>query len=254
MVRFLIAEGCNERTRRKDKWYEDQSREELVPFDERINSLKVITVFFEKDGFVYAVPWMTPTVNMNTFCNDLFPERIWGKFEKNPSDYNLTPDFFYWLINVFTRGNKRVSFSPEVIIRAWTGFLGTTQDSSHRLSGEGEKISAILSSLAFIFMNDPFKAVNMVIQYENERIPVALGSLGNLGISENEYEGQYSIRYGGNQRKVLLTYLMYTKILPALFNAYGEARRLGQWNETVKEEFTTFIGDTIVSRVKKALP
>ncbi|MCR8986118.1 hypothetical protein NW801_13900 [Brevibacillus laterosporus] len=253
-VRFLIAEGYNERTRRKDKWFEDNElRDEIVDFEDRINKTKITTIFFEYDSSVYASPWTPPNNNMNTFCNDLLPEGIWGNVEKNPTSMKIGHDFYYWMLNAFTRESKRVSFTPEIFIRAWTGFSGTSQDSTHRLSGDGDRISAILSSLAFIFMDDPFKALNLVIQYEHERIPVLLGALGNLEILENEYEGQYANRYGGPQRKVLLTILMYTKVLPALFNAYNEARNEGKWNASIKEEFTNYIGDTIIKRVTDAI-
>jgi hypothetical protein len=55
--------------------------------------------------------------------------------------------------------NKKLSEDPKIMIKSWTGYRGTTQDSVHKLTGEGERISAILGTLAFLFMDDPFKTL-----------------------------------------------------------------------------------------------
>ncbi|WP_394223599.1 hypothetical protein [Priestia aryabhattai] len=253
-IRFIFAEGYNERPKRKIKWFDNiEERKELLNKEERINKTVVKVVFFEHDNSVYMVPWMTPGTNLNTFCSDLLPLEYWGNVEKHPADFSLENDFFYWLLNSFTRGNKRISMNPSILIRSWTGFLGTTQDSTHTLTGEGEKISAILGTLAFIFMNDPFRALSINIQYENEKIPVVLGKQGNLEISEFEYEGQFSNVFLGDKRKIMLTVLMYQKVLPNLFKLYDEAIDSNDWNSDIKTSFTQWIGDEIISRVNEAL-
>ncbi|AUS27048.1 hypothetical protein MMB75_05510 [Paenibacillus sp. P2(2022)] len=173
--------------------------------------------------------------------------------QKEPSDYKLSKDFFYWLLNVFTRNNKLVSFNPSIRIRSWTGFHGTTQDTVHKLMGEGEHISAILGTLAFLFMDDPFKSLSLSIQYENERIPVHLWANGSLSIHDYEYEGMFANAYQDEKRKVLLSILMYTEVLPALFQAYQQAITNNKWNEQAKEEFRNYIGDEIITRVKSEL-
>lgn len=280
-VKFILAEGYNERTKRRSKWFEtiedeemdldlelnfqsfdnvfeqdspfNPTKEILVKKNDRINVTKVCVVFFEQNGTVFMAPWMSPGTTLNTFCNDLLPEFTWGNVEKTPAEFHLDNDFFYWLLNAFTRSNKQISHAPNIVIRAWTGFLGTTQDTFHKLSGEGQKISVILSTLGFLFMNDPFKALNLSLQYENEFIPMIIGTQGNLVISEYEYEGQYSNAFLDHKRKALLTILAYSKVLPDLLKAYEEAYRLGHWNTAVKEDFTNWIGDNIIARVQKAL-
>lgn len=248
VVRFIYSEGYNEREKRKDKWQENGL---LVEKFDRVNVTKVNTMFFQINNSVYAAPVMSPSTNLNTYCSDLFPGEIWGEIVKDPNDFWLSKDFYYWLLNSFTRNNGRIT--PTVRITSWTGFQGVTQDAIHKLAGEGDHISAILGTMAFLFMDDPFKSLSVVIQYENERVPVLLGSAGNLEIYEFEYEGRFANAYGGEQLKVLLTIMMYTKILPHLFDAYNTARATGLWNDQIKEQFRQWIGDAIISRVSDEL-
>jgi hypothetical protein len=249
-VRFIIAEGYNERTKRKDSWFEGEM---FVPKEERINVVRYNSMFFEYEGSVFIAPLMPFSANINTYCSDLLPLEIWGTHQKEPSDYKLSKDFFYWLLNVFTRNNKLVSNNPSIRIRSWTGFHGTTQDTVHKLTGEGEQIAAILGTLAFLFMDDPFKSLSICIQYENERIPVHLWANGSLSIHEYEYEGMFANAYQDEKRRVLLSYFMYTEVLPELFKAYNSAKESDTWNEQVKEDFRNYIGDEIITRVRDEL-
>jgi hypothetical protein len=253
-VFYLFSEGINERPKRKEKWFEDPTtRDALVNKNDRVNTSCVKVVFFEYQDNVYVAPWLSPNSTLNTFTNDLLPDHIWGEKVRHPNDFQLENDFFYWILNSFTRGNRIVNNNPYIAIRAWTGYHGTTQDLSHNLSGEGERISAILGTLAFLFMNDPLKALSVSIDFENERLPLVLGKKGNLQISDAEYEGRYSNAYLDDNRRILLTILVYTKILPGLFQGYHTARQNGVWNASTIEEFTHWIGDEILTRVNQAL-
>lgn len=250
-VKFIIANGYNERTKRESSWYDGTVF--IDDKEERINKAEFKSIFFESEGSVFIATLMPLSANLNTYINDLLPEPIWGTRTKEPTDYKLNQDFYYWLLNAFTRNNKVASSNPVIYIRSWTGFHGTTQDTIHRMTGEGERISAILSTLAFLFSDDPFKSLSLAIQYENERIPVHLGETGYLTISDFEYEGMFSNAYHGTSREILLTILMYTKVLPDLFKSYELSKAEGRWNETVKEEFRNSIGDQIITRVKSEL-
>ncbi|MCY9511976.1 hypothetical protein M5W68_00020 [Paenibacillus larvae] len=247
---FILAEGYNERCKRKDSWFEDGV---LVPKEDRINTTRYQCIFFEYDNSVYMTALMPLSVNLNTFCNDLLPQDSWGKIQKAPSNFTLSKDFFYWLLNAFTASNRKLSDTPRIEIRSWTGFRGYTQDTTHKLSGEGERISAILGTLAFLFMDDQFKSLSISIQYENERIPVHLYADGSLSIHDFEYEGIYANAYQDNNRVILLTILMYTKVLPALSQAYIKAKETDAWNENEKEKFRKYIGEQIMTRVKEEL-
>lgn len=250
-VRFIIAHGHNERAKRENGWYDGDVF--IEDKSERINTAKFNSIFFEMGDFVYVAVLMPLSANLNTYINDLLPEELWGSKTREPIDYKLHQDFYYWLLNAFTRNNRVASSNPVIYIRSWTGFHGTTQDTIHRMSGEGERISAILSTLAFLFSDDPFKSLSLAIQYENERIPVHLGETGYLTISNYEYEGMFSNAYHGTSREILLTILMYTKVLPDLFRSYELSKEEGRWNETTKEEFRNSIGDQIISRVRSEL-
>lgn len=250
-VSFMIAEGYNERPKRKESWIDGG---QLVPKEDRINITKYKSIFFEHDNCVYAAIIMPLSANINTYCSDLFPEEIWGSHIKEPAEFTLSKDFFYWMLDVFTRRNKYVSpVDPTIRIRSWTGFHGFTQDSVHRLSGEGDQISAILGTLAFLFMDDPFKSLSINIQYERERIPVVLWSNGSLTIDEYEYEGMFSNGFHDDKRKVLLSILMYTKVLPDIFRAYEKAKDSDSWNDIIKDDFRHHIGDQIITRVRDEL-
>lgn len=74
-------------------------------------------------------------------------------------------------------------------------------------------------------MDDQFKSLSISIQYENERIPVHLYADGSLSIHDFDYEGLYANNCKDNNRIILLTILMYTKVLPALSQAYIKQKK-----------------------------
>ncbi|MNB86271.1 hypothetical protein D3C75_332110 [compost metagenome] len=253
-IRVMFAEGYNERYKRKESWYDDEDGgDELVPKENRINISKYNSIFFEYDDNVYVAPIMPLTGPLSTYIGDLLPEEIWGVHTKEPNDYKMSKDFFYWLLNIFTRKNKLVASDPQIRIRSWTGFHGMTQDTIHKLSGEGDQISAILGTLAFLFMDDPFKSLNVSIQFKNERIPVVLWATGSLTIDDALYEGIFANGFFHEKQKVLLAVLLYTQVLPELFKAYTSDKKSDKWNEKIKEDFRNYIGDQIISRVKSEL-
>ncbi|WP_143106611.1 hypothetical protein [Cohnella sp. OV330] len=209
------------------------------------------TIFFQKGEGVYAAPLMPSSAKINVFCDDLFPADQWGNVEVYPADFRLSRDLFYWLLNCFTREDGRLN--ANIRIRSWTGFNGTTQDAVHRLSGDGERIAALLGTLAFLFTGDPFKALSLCIQYNQERLPLTIGESGNVELKDYEYEGVFANRFMDEHRKVMLTYLVYTKVLPDLLAAYLQARDEGRWNDEKREEFRIWIGHTIINRVQEVV-
>ncbi|OMD83450.1 hypothetical protein BSK49_24505 [Paenibacillus odorifer] len=265
---FIVAEAYTERVKFRKFWFkaddegeenqDDENEEEelddqveLVPKKERITVTRANCIFFELNAQIFCAILLSPGPKFKRIVKDLLPQNIWGETIMFPPEFQMPDDLLYWLLNKFINGGRRLGNTPLVFIREWLGFHGTTQDNTHRLTGEGEQISAILGTLAFLFMNDPLKALSLDIQYEDERLTTHYGINGNCKIDESEYQGVIANRYIDMDRQALLILLIYKKIIPSIVGYYDQSCDHGEWNEGLRREFTEGIGQTIIQRIRE---
>jgi hypothetical protein len=223
---------------------------------DRINKVEFEVLFFEHDSSVFAAVYMNLTENtiykLRYILKDLMVEDIWGSYSLLPPKYHITDSTYYWILSKFLIGDKVISSEPTMIIKSFTGYSGvSTTEGTHSMTGDGEKISALLSTLAFIFGDDSLKSLKLhVCVGVNDNILFELSHQGNVRILE--YDGDF-FGDGLYQEKILATLLVYKKIIPQILNTYNAAKDSGIWNLEIKQDFIKQVGSTIIQRVDKEL-
>lgn len=246
--KYIFVNALVERPRRKVK---DENNKFLDRVD-RVNTVTSDALFFEHGNSVYCAVYMTPGTKVNTVIKELLKEEIWGSITHLPTDYHILDDTYYWILSKFLSGGKNISGNPKMTIEAFTGYTGTTADNAHSMSGEGERISAMLGTLAFIFGNDQLKSLKLNVTYKDEYLFFDLGNKGNVQIFENDYDGRFCVG-GPEKEKVLITLLLYKIVIPRILECYQNTIDSGEWSTAKRTEFIRGTGNEIIDRVQKEL-
>lgn len=228
------------------------SHDQWLERADRINKVDSDILFFEHDTCVYVAIYMNYTKStvykINYILKDLFVENIWGTTTILPPEFHITDSTYYWLLSKFLIGDKIISTTPNMTIDTFTGYSGAAADNAHLMTGEGERISALLGTLAFIFGDDTLKSLRLSICFEsNENFLFELSQKGNIRLIE--YEG--SLMFDETHKeKIILTLILYKKIIPGIIRSYNAAEGNGEWNSQIKLQFIHSVGDQIITKVK----
>ncbi len=247
--RYIYVNAFVERAKRVVK--DDQGN--FLNRPDRVNTITADALFFEHNNSVYCGLYISNRgTKLNTIMKDLFKEEIWGNITVLPTDYHILDDTYYWILNKFLSGNRIISENPFMRVETFTGYTGTSSDEAHSMTGEGERISAMLGTLAFIFSNDPFKSLKLHITFDEERLLFNLASNGYVEIIENDYDGRFCIGTD-DQIKILLTLLIYKKVIPHIGETYQQALDSDEWSTEKRTEFIRETGNGIIDRVQREL-
>jgi hypothetical protein len=221
---------------------------------DRINKVESDVLFFEHDNKVFVAVYMNLTktpYKLNYILKDLLKEEIWGTNTVLPPVFHVTDSTYYWLLSKFLTGDKILSENPNMVIKSFTGYTGAHKDNEHSMSGEGERISALLGTLAFIFGDDTLKSLRLSINYnEKENFLFELANQGNVRLIE--YEGEISFDEI-HKEKILLTLILYKKIIPGIIKSFNKAEIDKEWNGQIKLQFIHYVGDQIINKVSEEM-
>ncbi|MCF6409014.1 hypothetical protein [Pseudalkalibacillus salsuginis] len=228
--------------------------DEWLDRSDRINKVETDVLFFENEDSVYAAIYMNLTKSqykLNFILKDLMKDEIWGSTTLLPPAFHISDSTYYWLLSKFLTGDKILSESPTMTIKSFTGYSGAAIDNAHLMSGEGERISALLGTLAFIFGDDTLKSLRLSISFnENENFLFELAQKGNVRLIE--YEGEIAFEES-HKEKILLTLILYKLITPGIINSFEKAEVDEEWNSQIKLEFIHSVGEQIISKVKEEM-
>ncbi|WP_078382321.1 hypothetical protein [Sutcliffiella halmapala] len=221
---------------------------------DRINKAESDVLFFEHDNNVYIAVYMNMTKSqykLKFILKDLLREDIWGTTTLLPPVFHITDSTYYWLLSKFLTGDKILSENPNMEIKSFTGYSGGHKDNEHSMSGEGERIHALLGTLAFIFGDDTLKSLRLSIKFnENENFLFELAHQGNVRLIE--YEGEISFEEI-HKEKILLTLILYKQIIPGIIKSFEKAEKDKDWNSQIKLQFIDYVGEQIIVKVSEEM-
>lgn len=231
------------------------SNDRFLDRKDRINYVDQNVLFFENGNNIYLAVYMNfstyAQAKINYILKDLLFEDVWGSHSILPEDYNITDDVYYWMLRKVSMEEKILCDNPLMTLETFTGFSGVSAtDNAHQMTGEGERISALLGTLAFIFGEDSLKSLKIHLNIsETENILFELFNKGNIHLLD--YAGELFNDY--EKEMILLTVYIYKKIIPEILKGYSNARDTGAWKTEIKRSFIDHVGATLITRVKKEL-
>lgn len=248
--KYIYSKAYVERAKTTVKGPNDQWLERA----DRINKVDADVLFFEHENNIFIAIYMNLTKSLyklNFILKDLLKEEIWGTTTLLPPVFHITDSTYYWLLSKFLTGDKILSENPNMIIKSFTGYSGAAADKAHSMSGEGERISALLGTLAFIFGDDTLKSLRLSINYnEKENFLFELAHQGNIHLIE--YEGEISFDEM-HKEKILLTLILYKQIIPGIFKSFEKAEKEKEWSSQKKLEFINSVGQQIIAKVNEEM-
>ena len=250
--KYILMNAYVERARQTVKDVND----EFLERNDRINKVSSDVLFFENDGTVFAGIYMNLTSSseykINYILKDLFKTELWGTHTLLPMDYHITDMVYYWVLNKFIFGDKIINLEQDMTIQTFTGYNGVSSiDDTHTMSGDGERISALLVTLAFIFGDDSLKALKTHITFNGDNnILFELSHKGNVRVLE--YDGDF---FGNNERqeRVLGSLVIYKNIIPEILSSYEKEFKDKDWSQGIKQHFIDKVGNMIIQRVTTKL-
>lgn len=174
----------------------------------------------------------------------------WGEII-DAVDFTFEDDFLYWL--VYRRMEHGGSLGTNLDVAGISAYLGLSTQETHKMAGEGERIYELLGTMAFIFGNEPIDSLHVDVRTQQEFTSFRLFRSGALKIIETEYIGNYCGNHGGKSRQARICLLLYTNIIPAMYQAYESQRNNGEWSPQERLEFIKTTGTGIVKRVLPSL-
>ncbi|MFJ7370451.1 hypothetical protein ACIQVU_13530 [Lysinibacillus sp. NPDC098008] len=176
------------------------------------------------------------------------------------SPYNISRDFFDWLIYILLEGDMAVlNEEPTIELKKIVGFKGTTDDEGQKLAeiiGSGDRIMKAISTLAFLLESDEVEYVKPLLAYNNDKtdqdhvVEILLRLNGTIDFNFEKYTGSFLFEEE-YRLKTKLILLVSLEIIPMIISKYGESIEEDAWNTEIKISMLDSIGKQILSKVQE---
>ncbi|EGQ26748.1 hypothetical protein HMPREF9372_1289 [Sporosarcina newyorkensis 2681] len=184
--------------------------------------------------------------------------RVINNSDKNKiieaQSFNITEDFFIWLLSRFMSGSTILDEENSLKINRITGFKGEGSQKQAILSGSGNEIMNMLSSLSFLVEMDVMTEVEARIIRGSETLEIRFYSKNSqLDILVESYTGEYMMLQNEEKTpRVLLNSFIET--IPSIMNAYNEDIENDSWTKNSKREFTLGLVDSVREKLNILYP
>lgn len=176
-----------------------------------------------------------------------------GRNEIVDDNYQLTNDFFIWLINKVYRIDNVIEPDNDNLscLRLDTikGFKGDVEDEQTKVSASGESVMNVISALSFLLESKRLKQIKLDLQYgEHENLSFVLKN-NSVSIDFKFYQGKYE---QDDQEELLakLYLLMYLEILPIIEQEYQSNVDDGIWDKNAYINFMKTVAGTISKKIE----
>lgn len=132
------------------------------------------------------------------------------------------------------------------------GFKGSTEDKLAEVTGLGNRIMNVLSTLAFLFEMEGVNRISPRIEYEKHTLEVMLDAQGYVNINLDTYIGNF-ISLDPKERAALVILLTYLEIFPRLLTSYSNDIENELWSQDKKIQFFNDIGNDIQNKINEKI-
>ena len=189
--------------------------------------------------------------NVKKYISSYFDEEIWGKIVDDKP--GVSEDLLYWVFKSYI-DNPRTSISNDnsLYLSSLKGYRGVTKDQNNSLKGEGDRITEILGTLAFLLNND-LKMIRPKVTYlindEKHTVLIDIRLTGTIMFEISEYKGDFNRKYELTKMTYILSILCSRYIIPKFISSYNHAIQSKSWSAALKRDFLKRIGEEIKTRV-----
>nr|WP_294490585.1 hypothetical protein [uncultured Anaerosporobacter sp.] len=181
-----------------------------------------------------------------------------GRNEISKNVFEITSDFFIWLICKVYTGENVIETESETLsnlsIETIKGFKGDTEDLTTKVSAAspaGESVINIISTLSFLLESKNLNQIKMDLEYgKHENIELVLTNKGTIATDLSKYQGEFE---DDSDKELLakLHLLIYLEIMPILVQTYMSDIENALWNSEINIEFLKKVAEDLSDKVQK---
>jgi len=177
-----------------------------------------------------------------------------GKFEISEEQIRgIKTDLFIWLIHyLIDNPESFLDDSEETKIQSVVGFHGSTEDKLAEITGSGEKIMNMLTTLLFLFENQNISKVEATVLRKRERYRLVLGENSHIDINHNYYQGDMVFAIKEEiESKVAIK--VFVDVIPKLISIFSNELESKKWTENKENKFFKGIGKSLSKKINEKL-
>ncbi|MFY9901927.1 MAG: hypothetical protein WAK52_04905 [Trichococcus sp.] len=193
------------------------------------------------------------TYGPNTLTNLRKINNYIGQLEIIDEKFSIDSDLFFWVVNkVIDFPGVQLGDAQNVKIELMTGFKGETDDKLAEISGSGDRILNLISTLTFLVENEKLSRIEMQLCHQKDTYGLKLGINSYLEINAEKYRGGY-MKLPDEEMIPHIVLNAFLVVIPDLLAIYDQEIKKGQWDNKIKREFLGSIGETIQERIQEKL-
>lgn len=176
-----------------------------------------------------------------------------GKNEIEKNSFELSNDFFIWLIYRAYHANYNIEMAPEnqeLRIDSIKGFKGDTDDLQTKVSASGESVMNIISTLSFLLESSNMNQVKLDMNFTGHPNISLLLQKGTVNVYLSDYIGIYEQEEMEEQKIAKLYLTIYLEILPILVQEYNTDIGNDLWNQEVYIDFMRNVAETLTEKIQ----
>lgn len=172
-----------------------------------------------------------------------------GQIEAAPY-FSISEDFFDWLIYKFMMDHKLLDEENELMLNQISGFKGQGLEKQATLSGNGNEVMNLFSSMAFLLETDELTEIEINLSKENETFVLKFYATNSqVDTYFNLYIGIEMFSSIERDREARILLKVFIEILPLIEIAFNEDKEDDEWNEQKREILRTTIADSIREKI-----
>ncbi|MGF7146360.1 hypothetical protein HNQ56_004828 [Anaerotaenia torta] len=251
--RYISFNIYMERKKRKDNWYNTDG--ELKEHRDRVTVYQSNMIIYENGNELFLMAFAAKTT-VNKIAKYAFEDK--DVFNIIEQSLNVSEDMFYWILKALRdypgeQLHRMVDITPTGL---W-GYFGKTLDGNNSIRAEGQRILAVLGTLAVIFSSEELKAVKPEFQKDGQVVVVEINLNNSLKIDDSYCLGSYFNIYSSQEQvqQRINVIGMYTIniIIPQMIIAYENSVQDKTWSKQLKIDFISSMGAEIKRRVELEL-
>lgn len=186
--------------------------------------------------------------NLRTLCGyesklEISEKRISG----------IKTDLFIWMIHhLLDNPGSYLNDDNSTMIESVIGFKGSTSDKLAEISGSGEKIMKMLTTLLFLFENQEISKVEATIIRNGETFKLTLGEKSLVEIDFNSFEGDdfFEIKEAIKSQVAIKTFM---DVIPNIISIYSNELDTKKWSSRKETKFFKDIGRDLSKKINEKL-
>lgn len=165
----------------------------------------------------------------------------------------IKTDLFIWMIHhLLDNSDCYLNEENSTMIESVLGFKGTTSDKLAEISGSGEKIMKMLTTLLFLFENQKISKVEATILRNEETFKLTLGEHSLVDIDFNSFEGEnfFETKESIKAQVAIKTFI---DVIPNIISIYSNELETKKWSTKKEESFFRGIGRELSRKINEKL-